>query len=233
MTSINGINVTSATTPAATPNVYAFLPDAIYLIIGVVAFVIIFQFVLKPLLKTDKKETKEAYFKKLQERYSEDMELNGKIRVVLPTKTINAAAYKKEKWGVTNKDKTITQTEFYIIKLNKLLHSDFYFLTAVEFPEKLTRDSKSELLNLKNTNFYTIGKGFHVEADLIPMFQNYILDTGVFRISSETTLNELYKNRTKERVLENNQLADTLKIKEVEKDAFLETYDAVNKIKHI
>ncbi|MEM3846597.1 MAG: hypothetical protein QXU98_12960 [Candidatus Parvarchaeota archaeon] len=196
----------------------------IWLVIIAVIFIAIIVIVYL-LVKGSKKpkQIKDAFFTHLKSLYTSDLKLNEKAYLILPTKRLSVRAYKKEMWS---------KKEFYIIQVSKFLTTDFYFISAIEFKSS-PKDKQMTLIAPQNVNFYTIGKGFIVEADLIPIFENYITDTGIFRTTAETTLNQLYENRTKERVLESNALADSLKLKEAEKENFIETYKEMQKTRQI
>ncbi len=223
---VSAVNSTHTATAITTNSIMSDIP-AILIIIGVLTIIfIIIYFVFFRGKPKRIKLPKDSFFIHLKELYTADLKLNSKAYLVLPSKRLNIKAYKKEKWN---------NTEFYIIQISKFISTDFYFIEASELtmPSSNSTAKKPTIISPKNTNFYTIGKGFHVQASLIPLFENYISDTGIFRTTAETTLNQLYQNRTKERVLESNELADSLKLKEAEKQNFIETYKQMNEIRKI
>lgn len=225
-TKVIAINTTTSTHTAISNSLISSIPDLVIAIAVIIAIVVILYFLFFRGRPKKIKSQKDSFFVHLKELYNADLKLNSKAYLILPSKRLNIKAYKKEKWD---------KTEFYIIQISRFITTDFYFIEASEItiPTNSSKPKKPLLISPKNTNFYTIGKGFHVQASLIPLFENYISDTGIFRTTAETTLNQLYQNRTKERVLESNELADSLKLKEAEKQNFIETYKEMNNIRKI
>jgi hypothetical protein len=147
--------------------------------------------------------------------------------LLLATGKYRITAIKKE---MINQPKSKDLQQFYIIFIKSGLLKN-----SVVFTKDLIHISRNQnefYLNYKEVNFYAIGQLFLAEASIYNLVQNYLGEMN-FRIHYQDLLNSLHKNRLKERIEENNAVADKMVLNDNATDNLLKVKEQLDKYQKI